>query len=407
MAHRIGCDVGGTFTDSCLVEPETGQATFVKVLTTPNDQTRGVVAATRRALEAAAVPGTAVAGFAHGTTTATNAILERKGARTALVVTRGFRDMVLIGTQMRPHLYDARARRPPSLVPRSLTFEVDERMDAAGTVLVPLNPSSLHALCEAVAAAAVASVAVVLLHSFANPSHERLVFRALHRCFPDLDISLSSEVLPEPGEYSRASTTIMNAYIMPTLRGYLRSLGAGLAGLGIARPPMIMQSNGGVMSVATAGGAKSVHTSLSGPAAGLIAARRFAIAGGHKDVVTVDMGGTSFDVGLVGTARSRCATKARSRAFPSASPCSTSLPLGLAVVASRRWMRAACLPSALEAPAPGPVPRPTTGAGHLPTVTDANVVLGRLRAGRTLGSITIDAERARAAIDDHVGKRWV
>ena len=404
MAHRIGCDVGGTFTDLCLVEPELGRATFAKVLATPADQALGVEAAARHALEAAAVPGVGVTGFAHGTTVATNAVLERKGARTALVTTRGFRDVLLIGTQMRPHLYDARARRPPPLVPRSLTFEIDERVDAAGNVLVPADTAAIESLCQTLALESVESVAVVLLHSFANPAHEHLVREIVARRLPDVDISLSSEVLPVPGEYARASTTVMNAYLMPPVRGYLRSLGAGLEKLGITSSPMIMQSNGGLMTVATASTTKSDHTSLSGPAAGLIAARRFAEAAGRPDAVAVDMGGTSFDVGLIRDGDAEVRYEGEIEGYPIRIPMFDIVTLGAGGGSIAAVDPGGLLTVGPRSAGARPGPAAYGFGGDLPTVTDANVVLGRLRAGSDLASITIDAERARQAVREHIGE---
>ena len=404
MAHRIGCDVGGTFTDLCLVEPELGRAFFAKFLTTPQDQALAVAAAARYALDGAAVPGASVTGFAHGTTVATNAILERKGARTALVTTRGFRDVLLIGTQMRPHLYDARVRRPPPLVPRSLTFEIDERVDAAGNVVVPADAAAIESLCETLTAQSVESVAVVLLHSFANPAHERLVREVLEQRVPDMDVSLSSEVLPVPGEYARASTTVMNAYLMPPVRGYLRSLGAGLEALGITASPMIMQSNGGLMTVATASTAKSVHTSLSGPAAGLIAARRFAESAGHPDAVAVDMGGTSFDVGLIRDGDAELRYEGEIEGYPIRIPMFDIVTLGAGGGSIAAVDPGGLLTVGPRSAGARPGPAAYGMGGDLPTVTDANVVLGRLRAGRHLASIAIDAQRARRAVGEHVGE---
>ena len=404
MAHRIGCDVGGTFTDLCLFEPERGTATFAKVLTTPEDQAVGVVTAARRALEAAGVPGACVDGFAHGTTVATNAILERRGARTALVTTRGFRDVLLIGTQMRPHLYDARARRPPPLVPRSLTFEIDERVDGAGNVLVPPDAGAIASVCAALSVEKVTSVAVALLHSYANPAHERLVRAIIEQHHPDMDISLSSDVLPEPGEYVRASTTVLNAYLMPRVRGYLRSLGTGLREIEIPSSPMIMQSNGGLMTADTAGTAKSVHTSLSGPAAGLIAARRFAEAGGCRDVVTVDMGGTSFDVGLIRDGDAVVRYEGEIEGFPIRIPMFDIVTLGAGGGSIASVDPGGLLTVGPRSAGARPGPAAYGLGGRLPTVTDANVVLGRLRAGRNLASIAIDSARALRAVDEHVGK---
>ena len=235
--------------------------------------------------------------FSHGTTVATNTLLERKGAKCALIVTRGFRDVLQIGRQDRPHLYDWRIQKPEPIVPRHLRFEITERILYTGEVATPLDEGDLEDVIARLGAADLDAVAVCLLHSYANPAHERAVGEAIRAALPDLTVSLSCEVVPEFKEYERMSTTAINAYVAPVMVRYLRRLQASIADLGIPSDVHIMQSNGGTM---TAGLAveKPVHTILSGPAAGVIGSVAIASQAGEANSISVDMGGTSFDISL-------------------------------------------------------------------------------------------------------------
>jgi N-methylhydantoinase A/acetone carboxylase, beta subunit len=405
MAFRIGCDVGGTFTDLCLFDDASGRSYFVKTPTTTGNQDQAVVAATRIALAEAGIAPDELAGFAHGTTVATNAILERKGARTALLITRGFRDLLAIGRQTRPHLYDQYARRPSPLVPEELVFEIDERLGADGKVITPLGEASLADALERMRAARVETVAIAFLHSYANPDHERsaAAFLAVHA--PDLVVSISSDVLPEPGEYERASTTVMNAYLMPPLAAYLRRIAYTLEDDGIRARPVIMQSGGGVMTIETASGSKAVHTCLSGPAAGMIGARRFAEAAGLSNVVTIDMGGTSFDVGLIQDGEILTRYEGEIEGFPLRVPMFDIITLGAGGGSIAGIDPGGLLKVGPESAGAVPGPAAYGKGGERATVTDANVVLGRLRDGRPLGGgIRIDRARAAAAIQRDVAK---
>ncbi len=404
MSYRIGCDVGGTFTDICIVEPNSGTASVAKVPTTAGRQAKGVLDGTTQALLFAGLVPNAVAGFSHGTTVAVNAVLERSGAAAALIVTRGFRDLLSIGRQTRPHLYDATIRRPPPLVPPALTFEVTERIGPDGTVQVPLDEDEVAGIAAALSEAGCRSVAVVLLHSYINPDHERRVGALVAAGLDDADISLSVDVLPQPGEYERASTTVMNAYVRPVVRRYLDELSSGLAAMGISRAPSIMQSNGGVMTAASAGSGRAVQTCLSGPAAGLIAARAFAKAAGHANAITVDMGGTSFDVGLVRDGEILSRFDGEIEGLPIRTPMFDIVTLGAGGGSLARIDEGGLLKVGPESAGSTPGPAAYGRGGTQPTVTDANVVLGRLRSGRRLGgSIVIDGAAAADAIATKVG----
>jgi len=288
---RLGIDVGGTFTD--LVAVVDGQVVTAKVRSTPRDQAEGVL----RVLAAGAVDAARVGAFAHGTTVATNALLERRGARTALVTTAGFRDVLEIGRQQRPALYDLAADRPPPLVPRELRFTVTERAGPHG-VLHPLDGDSLAATVAAVRDAGVESVAVCLLFSFLHPEHERRVGEALRDALGEsVAVSLSSEVLPEFREYERFSTTVADAYLTPRLAAYLARL-AREAEAGGLPAPLLMQSSGGVIEAGRAAG-HAASCVLSGPAGGVVGAAWVAGLSGEEDLLTFDMGGTSTDVAPV------------------------------------------------------------------------------------------------------------
>jgi N-methylhydantoinase A len=405
MAYRIGCDVGGTFTDLCLFDEASGKTFFVKTPTTTGHQATAVIAATRTALAMAGLEARDLNGFAHGTTVATNAILERKGARTALLVTQGFRDILMIGRQTRAHLYDQHARKPEPLVPRHLVFEVTERVGPDGTVTLPLDETALRDTIVRMVAEEVETVAITLLHSYANPEHERRVAEIVAEIAPDLKISISSDVLAEPGEFERASTTVMNAYLMPPLKDYLGRIAMTLIADGVTIEPAIMQSGGGVMPIETASGIKAVHTCLSGPAAGMTGARRFGEAAGYANIVTIDMGGTSFDVGLIQEGQILTRYQSEIEGFPLRVPMFDIITLGAGGGSIASIDAGGLLKVGPESAGARPGPAAYGKGGDRPTVTDANVVLGRLRPGRALGGgIVIDREKAAAAIQTHVAQ---
>lgn len=403
MAYRIGCDVGGTFTDLCLFEEESGRSFFVKTPTTTGHQATAVIEAARTALAMAGLSPADLAGFAHGTTVATNAILERRGARTALLITRGFRDVLAIGRQTRAHLYDQYARKPEPLVPRDFVFEIAERLGPDGAITTELDEATVRVAVDAILAAGIETVAISFLHSYANPAHERRAADIVRDMAPDLKISVSSDVLAEPGEFERTSTTVMNAYLMPPLKDYLERIANTLKADGVTVEPAIMQSGGGVMPIETASGVKAVHTCLSGPAAGMIGARRFAEAAGYANVVTIDMGGTSFDVGLIENGQILTRYESEIEGFPLRVPMFDIITLGAGGGSIAHVDAGGLLKVGPESAGARPGPAAYGKGGERPTVTDANVILGRLRPGRGLGGgIVIDRNRAAAAIGAHV-----
>lgn len=393
---RVGIDVGGTFTDLAAITG--GRLVTAKVPTTPGDQSAGVLAAV-----AAGALGPVTA-FAHGMTVATNALLERRGANTALVTTEGFRDVIEIGRQDRPALYDLERRRPPPLVPRELRFGVRERMGPDG-VITPLTDGAVAEVVAAVGDAEVEAVAVCLLFGFLHPEHERRVGEALRSAHPGLHVSLSSEVLPEVREYERFATTVADAYLSPGLAVYLRSLAARADAAGLPAP-LVMQSSGGVTELEAASELASACV-LSGPAGGVVGAAHVASAGGHRDVLSFDMGGTSTDVAPIVGGRVQVRTDAEVAGVPIRHPSVDVHTVSAGGGSIARADEGGALRVGPRSAGAIPGPAGYGRGGVEPTVTDANLVLGVLPDGARLGGdVVLDraaSERALAGLGVSLG----
>jgi N-methylhydantoinase A len=381
----LGVDTGGTFTDMVLLRE--GRPVVHKVLSTPDDPSRAI-------LEGLAQLGVEqqIGVFVHGSTVATNAVLEHKGAKTGLITTRGFRDVLEIGRQTRPKLYDLRVQKVPPLVPRSERVEVFERLNERGEVLSALDEDSIRLALEMLRNADIEAVAISLLFSFANPQHERRVAQAARAM--GLYVSTSCEVLPEFREYERTSTVVLNSYVGPLIDRYLERLEQKLPEHTILR---IMQSNGGSISGATAR-REAARTLLSGPAAGVVGAAYVAQASGIDKIITIDIGGTSTDVALVEGAIAET-TDGNVGGYPSKLPMIDIHTVG-AGGGSIAWfdLGDAFRVGPRSAGAnPGPVAYGQ--GGEEVTVTDAHVVLGRLIPDAFLGGeMHLDVERAKNAI---------
>ena len=381
---RIGVDTGGTFTDFVRVDRD-GLTTH-KVRSTPDDPSRAILEGLR------ALGGAEAGDVVHGSTVATNAVLERRGARVALVATAGFEDVIHIGRQTRPELYNIFVKPRMPLVERSLVFGIRERLDAGGDVLTPIDASELSRLVVNVQASGADIAAVCFLHSYANPVHENAVAAALRAA--GITVCTSFEVLPEYREFERWSTTVVNAYVTPLMDQYLARLEASL---GKAARLSVMQSNGGSIS-AGAARAQAVRTVLSGPAAGVVGAKVVAAAAGYRNVISFDMGGTSTDVSLIDD-RIRTTTDGRVGEFPVRVPIIDIHTVGagggsIASVDSGGALRVG--PESAGAQ-PGPA---CYGTGTRMTVTDANLLLGRLDAKKFFGGkMTLDVSRAKAAAE--------
>jgi len=295
--YRVGVDIGGTFTDIVLLADD-GRVHTRKVSSSVDDYARAIVEGLAQLFEELGLAGEQIAEVRHGTTVASNAILEHKGARTGLITTKGFRDVLEIRNLRMPRLYDIGWTKPPPLVERFLRVVVDERVAADGEIIRPLDPADAERAVRELLDKDVQAIAVCLLNCFANPAHERLVKTVLERLVPDLPVSISAEVLPEIKEYERTSSTVINAYVMPIVARYLARLEADLAARGVRAPLLIMQSSGGLMS-AKAAAAKPMHIIESGPAGGVVGAHALARASGITNVITFDMGGTTAKAGVI------------------------------------------------------------------------------------------------------------
>ncbi len=392
---RLGVDVGGTFTD--LVALDNGEILTAKVPSTPQDQSEGVMNSVR----AAGIEARSVAAFAHGMTVATNALLERKGARTAIVTTEGFRDVLEIARQDRPSLYDLSRNRPPALVPRGLRFTVRERMGPEGEIL-PLDERSLEEAVSALKEAEVEAVAVCLLFAFLHPEHEKKVGEVLREALPGVHVSLSSEVLPEFREYERFSTTAADAYLGPRLAAYLENLGREVEGAGMPSP-LVMQSSGGVVEIGVAS-QRTAACVLSGPAGGVVGAAYVAEAGGYRNLLTFDMGGTSSDVAPILDGRTLTTTETAVAGVPIKLPM-IDVHTVSAGGGSIAWTDAGgALRVGPHSAGADPGPAAYNKGGEQATVTDANLFLGYLQDGAKLGGeVVLDCGLSEKALS-RVGK---
>lgn len=403
--YRLGIDVGGTFTDVVLLCEQTGRLTYAKVPSVPGRQDEGVLHGIVRALEVSGARAPEVVLFTHGTTVATNALLERRGAVVGMVTTRGFRDVLAVGRQTRPKLYDFRARRAPALVPRERRLEVEERVLPTGEVRRPVDLAGVGEAARRFRDDGVEAIVVAFLHSYANPAAERAAAEVLARECPDASIVLSSAVLPEYREFERFSTAVVNAYVEPVLCRYVAALERECDAIGLGSAVHVMQSNGGLMPAASARGERAVHTVLSGPAGGVLAAQFIGRLAGFRNIMAIDMGGTSFDVSLVHDGEVGVALDNEVAGYPIRAPMFDIVTLG-AGGGSIAWIDSG---GALKVGphSAGAIPGPACygRGGREPAVTDAHLVLGRLDPARFLGgAMKLDAQAARRAVEERVAR---
>jgi N-methylhydantoinase A len=399
MSIRIGVDVGGTFTDIVCFDEHEGRLSLVKVPSTPGEPHRAVVQGAARILRERGLAARDVAFFIHGTTVATNTVLERKGAAVALLVTEGFRDILYVMRQDRPRLYDYFVQRPEPLVPRRLRLEVPERTLFDGALLRPIEEAPVRRLLARLRDEGIRDVAVCLLHSYRNPAHERLLERWILEEIPEARVSVSSEILPEFKEFERMSTTVVNAYVRPRVGEYVERLQAGLAGLGVASGLHIMKSNGGIMS-ARAAATHCVHTVLSGPAAGAVSGLDLGRQAGFDSIISIDVGGTSADVAVARGGRLQYAEETEVAGQVIKVPAIEIHTVG-AGGGSIAWIdRGGALQVGPRSAGAEPGPACYGRGGTEPTVTDANLALGRLNPAYFLGgAMPIDPAPARRAVE--------
>jgi len=395
---RIGVDAGGTFTDVCLLEEGSGRIAVTKVSSTPTDPSLAILKGIANILDQENARATDVNYLAHGTTVGTNALIQHTGVRTGLITTEGFRDLLELGRQRRPDLYDLQVDKPEPLVPRDLRFEVGERTCYDGRVDRPLDTEAVTSAAQALKRKGVRAVAICFLYSYLNPYHEDQVKQILQRELPGIYVSTSHEVLPEFREFERLSTVTINAYLGPVMDEYIQNLESQLDRLGIPVRPFLTQSNGGIISTQTAR-ESSVRTVLSGPSAGVVGSNFIGITAGFGNLINFDMGGTSTDVSLIEDGHPKVTGEMEVQGYPIRIPTLEVNTVGagggsVAWIDSGGHLKVGPRSAGAE---PGPA---CYGLGNEePTVTDANVVLRTLNPEYLLGGrMRIDAKASAHAI---------
>ena len=413
---RVGVDIGGTFTDIVFLEAS-GRLHTKKVSSSVDDYARAIVDGLREVFRDTGITGADLAEVLHGTTVASNAVLEQKGARTGLITTRGFRDVLEIRRLRMPRLYDLTWEKPPPLVERALRQEVTERIDAQGAVQTPLDLGEVEQALARLRGEDVTALAVCLINSYANPVHEEQIKAVVSRHAPELVACYSVEVLPEIREYERTSTTVINAYVMPIVRRYLATLRAGLDDAGVKTPLLIMQSNGGLMTDAAAA-AHPIHIIESGPAAGVVGAQALARRIGLGKLITFDMGGTTAKASIVEDGEVTRAAEYQvgggimhgSRLLTGAGYLLRVPAIDLAEVGagggSLVWIDpGGALQVGPRSAGASPGPLCYDLGGNEPTITDANVILGYLNPTRLAGgAVKLNAARAHEVFEEKVAR---
>ncbi|MFC4277948.1 hydantoinase/oxoprolinase family protein [Achromobacter aloeverae] len=401
---RVGFDVGGTFTDFTLLAEHTGELHYFKVPSTPHDPSVAIQSGVEHLMRELGISGGELVHVGHGTTVATNMVIERRGARCALVTTRGFRDVLEIGRQVRPHLYDYNVLKPEPLAPREWRYEVTERIAADGSMLEPLDEAGVRRVADELRREGVEAVAICFMHSYRNDEHERRTRDILAEALPGVYLSVSSEILPEFREYERMSTTVLNAYVGPRMAGYMRNLVRSVRGMEIAAQPATVHSNGGLMSVESVLTAP-VRTCVSGPAAGVIGAVELGRATGLSNLITFDVGGTSTDVSLIADLQPLFTSSRLVADYP------VKTQMVDVHVIGAGGGSIACIDDAgalkVGPRSAGAVPGPIAydRGGEAVTITDAHIVLGRLNPVALLeGRMPVDAARARVAIEAMIAR---
>lgn len=408
MRYMVGADVGGTFTDITLVDVLNQRVYLHKLPSTPHNPAIAIISGIKRILEDHGIRPHEVDYLVHGTTVATNALIERKGARTALFTTEGIVDLVEIGRQTRPSLYDLRQGKPKPIVPGRLRYEVSERTLATGEIFCRVDEGQVRELCRRARAAGARAIAVCFLFSYLNPENEKVAVRVIREEFEDVEgfyISASHEIVPEFREYPRLSTTILNAYLGPVVEHYMQSFQRSVAEVGIRVDPYIMQSNGGIISVRETC-ERPVKTALSGPSAGVVAATQLSRLLELPNLITFDMGGTSADISLIVEGQPQVANERSVEGFPARTQMIDITAIGAGGGSLAYLDPGGALKVGPESAGAVPGPACYLRGGTRPTVTDANVVLGRLGAGSLLnGQMKLDEDVARQAIEEHLCRR--
>lgn len=400
--YRVSFDVGGTFTDFTLLSERDGTLYYHKVPSTPSDPSIAIRTGLADLMRLHDIAPGALSHVGHGTTVATNMVIERRGARVAVVTTRGFRDVLEIGRQTRPNLYDYRVQKPVPLAARELRLEVDERIAHDGSILQPLDDAQVERLAEELASHQVEAVAICLIHSYRNPTHEQRVRDLLRQRLPHAYITASSDILPEFREFERMSTTTLNAYIGPRMAAYMGNLIGALQDMDVQAQPVTVHSNGGLMSVESVLQAP-VRTCVSGPAAGVIGTVELGHAAGVSNLITFDVGGTSTDVSLIAGLQPLFTSSRLVADYPIKTQMIDIHVIGAGGGSIARVDDAGALKVGPESAGAVPGPVAYKRGGTVATLTDAHVVMGRLNPVSLLdGKMDIDAEAARRVMQEQI-----
>lgn len=398
MSFMIGVDVGGTFTDFSIFDTETGVLKHFKHSSTPEDPSKAIVGGIFHVLEQDDIQPQQVAYLAHGTTVATNALIEKKGARLGLITTEGFRDLMEIGWQKRPSLYDLSKQKPQSLIPDGMKCEVRERIMFDGTVKTPLDEESVREAVRYLRDQRIQTIAVCTLFSFINPMHEKRIKEIIKEEYLEAYVSVSHELVPEFREYSRMSTTVLNAYLGPVMETYVHNFEKSILESGITVAPYVTQSNGSVISIAETIDCP-IKTAVSGPSAGVIGAAYIGKQSGIDKIITFDMGGTSIDVSLIENGKASLSNERLVEGYPARIPMIDIVTVGAGGGSIARIDAGGALKVGPDSAGATPGPACYGRGGTDPCVTDANIILGKLNQKKILGGrMDVDLEQARQAI---------
>lgn len=402
MGYMIGVDVGGTFTDFSVFHQESGRLFHFKHSSTPADPSIAIVKGIQEVLKMEGGKPNEVRYLAHGTTVSTNALIEKKGARLGLITTKGFRDLMEIGRQNRPSLYNLLLQKPESLIPPGLNCEVTERVRYDGMAETPLDEDETRRVAQFLQKQKVESVAVCTLFSFINPVHEKRIREIIEEEYPGVYITTSSSLAPEFREYSRMSTTVLNAYLGPVMEKYVHNFQKAVADIGITVEPYVTQSNGSIISIKETIDCP-IKTAVSGPSAGVIAAVYTGKQCGADKIITFDMGGTSADISLIEDFRPQISNERNVEGFPARIPMINIVTIGAGGGSLARIDEGNALKVGPDSAGAQPGPACYNRGGTQPTVTDANIILGKLNQKTILGGrMDVVIENAGKAMDEHI-----
>lgn len=402
MSYMIGVDVGGTFTDFSIFDTDTGTLKHFKHSSTPEDPSKAIVGGILHVLTEDCIKPGQVSYLAHGTTVATNALIEKKGARLGLITTKGFRDLMEIGWQKRPSLYDLSKQKPESLIPDGMRCEVEERILYDGAVKTALNEDSVRGAVRRLKRQGAQTIAVCTLFSFINPEHEIRIREIINEEYPGVYVSTSHELVPEFREYSRMSTTVLNAYLGPVMEKYVHNFEKSILDSGITAAPYVTQSNGSVISIAETIDCP-IKTAVSGPSAGVIGAVYIGRQCHIDKIITFDMGGTSIDVSLIENGRASLSNERLVEGYPARIPMIDIVTVGAGGGSIARIDAGGALKVGPDSAGATPGPACYMRGGAQPCVTDANIVLGKLNQTKILGGrMDVDLKLAKKAITENI-----